>query len=361
MSHEARQWISYEALTEAAGAEAAARDRDGAFPGAAFAGLRNLGLIGAPPLGLNEAPRLFRVLAAVGRGDLSVGRIFEGHVNALLLIDMFGRAEQRAHYRTLAAGDALFGVWNTDATGSAVALNDGHLRGKKNFASGVDGLSYALITIATPRGRQMAVVAVGGRPVDRSWWRPLGMRASGSHVVDFADIPVSPASLLGEPNDYVQEPWFSAGAVRFAAVHVGGMHAILDTAVAHLRQYKRAADPHQEHRIGLMATEVATGYAWLDHAASWWVKIEKAIGDHDSAGVIATMNAARTAIERAALHVLELAERSVGAAGMIAPHPLERLLRDLRTYLRQPNPDAALAAVGAAVAAGLWSPAHTPR
>ena len=90
MSHEARQWISYEALTEAAGAEAAARDRDGAFPGAAFAGLRNLGLIGAPPLGLNEAPRLFRVLAAVGRGDLSVGRIFEGHVNALLLIDMSG-------------------------------------------------------------------------------------------------------------------------------------------------------------------------------------------------------------------------------------------------------------------------------
>jgi alkylation response protein AidB-like acyl-CoA dehydrogenase len=110
-----------------------------------------------------------------------------------------------------------------------------------------------------------------------------------------------------------------------------------------------------------MATEVATGYAWLDHAANWWVKIENAIGDHDNAGVIATMNAARTAIERAALHVLELAERSVGAAGMIAPHPLERLLRDLRTYLRQPNPDAALAAVGAAVAAGLWSPAHTPR
>jgi alkylation response protein AidB-like acyl-CoA dehydrogenase len=357
VSHEARQWISYEALTEAAGAEAAARDRDRAFPGTAFDGLRKLGLVGAPPLGLDEAPQLFRVLAAIGRGDLSVGRIFEGHVNALFLIQMFGRPEQRAHYKTLAAGGALFGVWNTDEPGSAVTLDDGHLSGKKNFASGVDGLSYALITAATPRGRQMAVVAVGGRPVDRSWWRPLGMRASGSHVVDFAGIPVSPASLLGEPNDYVKEPWFTAGVVRFSAVHVGGMHAVLDTAVAHLREYKRSADPHQEHRIGLMATEVATGYAWLDHASNWWAKI----GDRDSTSVIATMNSARTAIERAALHVLELAERSVGAAGMIAPHPLERLVRDLRTYLRQPNPDAALAAVGAAVARGLWSPAHTPR
>jgi hypothetical protein len=146
--------------------------------------LRHLGLIGAPPLGLNEAPRLFRVLADIGRGDLSVGRIFEGHVNALFLIHMFGRPEQRAHCKTLAAGGALFGVWNTDMAGSAVALDDGHLRGKKNFTSGVDGLSYALITVVTPRGRQMAVVAVVGRPVDRSWWRPLGMRAderTGGH------------------------------------------------------------------------------------------------------------------------------------------------------------------------------------
>jgi hypothetical protein len=68
------------------------------------------------------------------------------------------------------------------------------------------------------------------------------------------------------------------------------------------------------------------------------------------------MNAARGAIERAALNVMELAERSVGAAGMMAPHPLERLMRDLRTYLRQPNPDGALASIGAAVTNGVWLP-----
>jgi Tfp pilus assembly protein PilW len=60
--------------------------------------------------------------------------------------------------------------------------------------------------------------------------------------------------------------------------------------------------------------------------------------------VIACMNAARGAIERAALNVLERAERAVGVAGMMSPHPLERLIRDLRTYLRQLNPDGALAA-----------------
>jgi hypothetical protein len=41
---------------------------------------------------------------------------------------------------------------------------------------------------------------------------------------------------------------------------------------------------------------------------------------------------------------------------MIAPHPLERLIRDLRTYLRQPNPDGALSALGSAIAEGTWRP-----
>ena len=75
---------------------------------------------------------------------------------------------------------------------------------------------------------------------------------------------------------------------------------------------------------------------------------------------MATANAGRLAIEAAALSVLESAERGVGAVGMIAPHPLERLIRDLRTYLRQPNPDASLSYVGAAIAEGRWSPGHTP-
>ena len=104
-----------------------------------------------------------------------------------------------------------------------------------------------------------------------------------------------------------------------------------------------------------MGISVGAGYAWLDHAAKVWSEIGSA-SDND---VIASLSAARLAIERSALDVLELAERSVGAAGMIAPHPLERLIRDLRTYLRQPNPDAALAAVGAAVASGIWDPSRT--
>lgn len=352
MSHETRQWISYEALSDVASADAAALDRSGTFPVAAFNDLRRLGLTGNPPLKCEDAAWLFRVLAAIGRGNLSVGRIFEGHVNALFLIHTFGTPNQRERFQMHAAGGALFGVWNTDAPASPVSLDEGLLRGSKNFASGVDGLNFALITVSTSCGRQMALVPVADLPVDRSWWHPLGMRASGSHVVDFDGVQVPAENLLGEPNNYLQEPWFTAGAIRFAAVQVGGMHGVLDTTITHLLECRRASDPHQQHRLGSMGSEVATGYAWLDHAAAYWAGMER----HSDRSAIATMSAARAAIERAALNVLELAERSVGAAGMIAPHPLERLVRDLRTYLRQPNPDKSLSEIAAALTDGAWRP-----
>ena len=72
------------------------------------------------------------------------------------------------------------------------------LKGAKSFATGVDGLSHAIITAARPEDRQMLIVPIKGLSIDRSWWKPLGMRASGSHVVSF-NIPLTPITSLACP------------------------------------------------------------------------------------------------------------------------------------------------------------------
>jgi alkylation response protein AidB-like acyl-CoA dehydrogenase len=133
MAREERNWISYEALAHAGHDEAPAGDRDGRFPTEAFEVLRRLGVTGRPPLAPDETDRLLRILAAVGRGDLSAARIFEGHVNALLLIRLFGSEAQRKYYASLASGGDLFGIWNTDVSGEAVRLEGRMLHGKKNL------------------------------------------------------------------------------------------------------------------------------------------------------------------------------------------------------------------------------------
>ncbi|TPE46858.1 acyl-CoA dehydrogenase family protein [Amaricoccus solimangrovi] len=345
-------------LAEAIGASAAAHDADGSFPAEAFAVLRRQGLVAAPPIAPAEIAALLRLLAEVGRGDLSVARIFEGHVNARLLVDQFGTAAQRRRFAGPEA-DALLGVWNTDAPGDPLRLVGGELVGRKNFASGVDGLDHAIVTVdgdGEAPARRMILVPLAGLPVDRSWWTPMGMRASGSHVVDFSGLRVEEDWHLGQPGDYLREPWFSAGAIRFLAAQVGGTHALLDIAAEHLGQAGRAANPHQAHRLARMGMAVETGYLWLARAGADWARAARTPDSEPARRLLAAANGARLAVETAALAVLEDAERAIGAQGMLAPHPFERRMRDLRVYLRQPNPDGAAAAFGAAIAAGDWAP-----
>mgnify|MGYP002620992112 FL=1 len=341
---------------------AAERDADGAFPCEAFAELAALGLLSDPPVEDGAMRPLLRLLAATGRGDLSVGRIYEGHVNACWLIGRHGTPAQREHYAGIAGHGGVFGVWNTDAPDDPLRLEAGRLVGKKTFASGIDGLSHAIVTVAVEEGRRMIVVPTRGLPVDRSWWRPLGMRASGSHVADMTGLVVEPGWFLGGADDYIRQPWFSAGAIRFLAVQVGGMHAVFDAAAAHLRGTGRAGNPHQSHRLARMGVAVESGYLWLDRVAeAWSAAAANASADAPKRYLEAAANGARVAVETAAMAVLEEAEKAIGAAGMIAPHPFERLMRDMRTYLRQPNPDGAAAAFGEAIATEKWAPAGPGR
>jgi alkylation response protein AidB-like acyl-CoA dehydrogenase len=185
--------------------------------------------------------------------------------------------------------------------------------------------------------------------VDTSWWRPLGMNASASHRIDFRDLEIGQEMLLGAPGDYYRQPWFSGGAIRFAAAQLGGAAALVDAAVATLRGAGRTDDALQQARLGEAAIAIASGEQWLDWAAHR--ADASAFGGAQEPQVnagemVAAANMTRTAIERICLQVLDLVERSVGARGLLRPHPIERIGRDLTLYLRQPAPDAALRDAG---------------
>jgi len=371
---------SFDVLIEAAvilgdrfAATASETDQDGAFPGDDFVDLFRSGLLCAPladrwggvSLGLNQGSAtrrgtthaLLRVLEEVGRGNLAVGRLYEGHVNALLLIQQFGRDEQVEAWADDVRNGKIFGVWNTQGT-DGVRFGDPdqaglvQVDGVKTFASGAGHLARPIVTGNRTDGHwQMAVVAVDQLAVrvDTSWWRPLGMRASASHRVDFAGVRIAQdLAWLGTTGDYYREPWFSGGAIRFAAVQLGGARALLEATVDSLRQFGRCDDPYQKARVGLMAIAVESGRQWLRAAGD---VADRVVDEHDRDAVGAAITHAqmtRTAIESICQDVLRLAEQSVGARGLLHPHPIERIGRDLTLYLRQPGPDAALAQVGEA-------------
>jgi alkylation response protein AidB-like acyl-CoA dehydrogenase len=183
----------------------------------------------------------------------------------------------------------------------------------------------------------MIVVALEpGERADLSAWRAQGMRASATGTVDFTGLGADRFTPVGAPDDYQAQPHFSGGAWRFLAVQLGGLEALLDAWRGHLVATGRGEDAHQLARLGEGVIAAETARLWVARAAA-------IVGEEgDSDGIIAHVNLARLAVERAGLDLLERAQRSVGLQGFLRDHPLERLTRDLATYLRQPGPDRAL-------------------
>ena len=342
---------------------AAESDRPGAYPAAELDLLQSAGLLVAPASpdygggGLGTSPgtlhALLSVLRHVGRGSLPAGRLYEGHANALLLVDRYGTEAQRARSAADAAAGHLFGVWNTEAAGGVTFTPrpGGGLRleGAKTFCSGATppgqpGVTRPFVNGALPDGSwQMAIVEMdrADARVDGSWWQAEGMRASASARVDFSGIEVGPELVVGRPGDYLREPDFNGGAIRFAAVQLGGADALLAATSDYLRRLDRLGSEAQRLRLGEMAMAVETGALWLLGAAR--LLDDPATSADDQ---VAYVQLARCAIERVCLDVMERADRAVGARGLGVPGVLERVGRDLRLYLRQPNPDGALMAGG---------------
>lgn len=359
-------------IAAAAAARADAQDHDGGFPQDDVADLARLGLLAAPvPVeqggaGLGTEPgagALAEVLRLVGYGSLALGRLYEGHVNAIQLIARYGTPDQRSRLFADARAGHLFGVWNTEPAEGGLRVEardtDGRLLGVKTFASGAGYVTRALVTARHPdlAGVAMMVVPLeAGTRADLSAWRAQGMRASATGTVDFTGLAVNAGDILGQPDDYFQQPAFSGGAWRFAAVQLGGIEAVFDAWRGHLNRTGRGGDPHQLARLGEGAIAVEGARLWIERGA----QVASDAG-MPPARVVAYINLVRLAVERAGLDVLQLAQRSVGLQGFMRGHRLERLARDLATYLRQPGPDHALTAAASeilqadAMAGDLWT------
>ncbi len=278
-------------------------------------------------------------LRRIGRADLSVGRIIEGHLNALRLIGLYGDQAQKRRFLASAGEGAVFGVWGADGPSpveiSAAASGQSRLSGSKRFASGLGLLSFAVVTARDGDGHVQLLIAEASDPErgNLSSWKPSGMRAtaSGDFTFDGMDIPVS--RILGDPDVYMREPYFEGGIWRYAAVQLGGLEALTEIARRHVRDRKLSGDGNFARRIADLAIGCETGRLWLESACD---RVETAgAGQNEVAYVLL----AREAIERACVEGMTIIDRLIGAASFFDTHPADRIRRDLLFYLRQANLD----------------------
>lgn len=278
---------------------------------------------------------MMSVLRIIGRADLSVGRLYEGHVNALLLFDWFSTPSQRTVLQQQLSKGALFGVWATEPPPGVrlIAADSGWtMEGAKSFATGAGGLAYAIITAQTLNGaRQLVIVkADEAARTDLSQWRMRGMRATGSGIYDLGGMAIVPDALLGNGGDYDLDPDFTAGAWRFTAVQLGGIEALLTETRAAMTAEVRA-DPLQRAKFADAVVATRSAYLWVRECAA-----RAAARDRDGP---AFARMTRGVVERAALDVMELASRIIGTRSAVDGQRIDKVIRDLSVYLRQAGPD----------------------
>jgi alkylation response protein AidB-like acyl-CoA dehydrogenase len=285
---------------------------------------------------------LLDFLHLLGQASLPLGRLLEAHINALRLLMRYGNAEQRAFAGAAVREGALFALWVTDApaNGLRMAVHGDALvlTGAKMFCSGAGHATHAVVTAEEHGETRLVLVDLGGGEEASALPAGLsGMRAAVTGQVDFTGVETGADRIMGGPGDYLREPDFSAGAWRSSAVALGGLYRLLDLLRTQLSQRGRQDDPHQRARFGQALIGHETGRLWLERAGRMAED-----GQTDGAEIVATVGLARIAVERACLDGIELVRRSLGLGAFVTSNPVERVARDLETYLRQPAADEVL-------------------
>lgn len=349
--------FNLEGLISRISAGAANRDADPAFPHEPLAALTAAGIMSFPVpdptknLGRRSSfSEEWKALRAISRADGSVGRILDGHLNAVERISVLAPEPLRSReLEAVTAGEILMGVWGADPIpgegppARLVHTKSGPVvQGVKTFCSGSTGLDRALLLV---RGEEVGppilvyVNLSGNIEIDRSWYKGAGMRAAESHRVVFHEVPV--LAVLGEPGEILREPYFSRDAVRTAACWAGIADRAVESALETLSAKSGATEP--DDVVSLAAGKMLTAQGTIDH----WLQYAAEKADSDPEASLSRFSTQlREAIAHSCREILDEAARACGSHPFVTGGPLDRARRDLEIFLLQHRIEPALVHLG---------------
>ena len=291
----------------------------------------------------------WQALSVVAEHDLSLVKLYEGHVDALAVQAEVAPWADRV-------GGATWGMWAAEAPGERTRLepmdaDEVRLHGRKAWCSGAAHVSHGLLTAWSAEGRGPQLVRVAmqqpGVTVSSAAWHAVGMAGSESLDVHFDNAV---AHLVGDEGAYLQRPGFWQGGAGIAACWYGGAlqlaHAlrrhVADTAPAQRQPFRCAA-------LGQVDMSLQSTAALLREAAQW-------IDDHPTQDASAVALRVRLAAECSATLVLDEAGRALGATPFCRDKRFARMAADLPVFLRQSHAQRDFAALGERVAAAGEAP-----
>lgn len=304
------------------------------------------GLDRVPLPGSGRTFERWQALAAVAERDLSLGKLYESHTDALAIL-----AELGALGGDPPADDAIrtWGVWAAEAQQGKTSIervrDDRTHRvivdGVKCWCSGAGSATHALLTAweANATGPQLVALPVRqhGVVVDNDAWQAVGMAGSASLDVEFDRAD---GQSIGGVGEYLSRPGFWQGGGGVAACWYGGSLAIAKALGRSLSTpHAAAASPFKLAALGKVDVLLQRTAGMLKAAAQW---IDA--NPHDDASVVVLR--ARLAAEQCATQVLEEVGRALGAAPFCRDARFARTAADLPVFIRQSHAERDFASLG---------------
>lgn len=288
-----------------------------------------------PLPGKGATSERLRELADLGRRDLVTARLGEGHADAVAIRAELGDDGP-------AAGRERWGVWAAVPKSVRASFSDDggwRLTGDRPWCSGAAWCTHALVTAEADDGIRLFAVTNEppyAVPLDGTW-PAVGMAASDSRTIRFAEAPARP---VGEPGEYVDRPGFWHGGIGVAACWYGGALGVADALRASTRH-----DPHTLAHLGAVDVALGAARAVLAEAAA-------TIDADPTANQQRLALRVRATVEAAAAEVLDRVGRALGAGPLCRDEAHARRVADLTVYLRQSHAEADLEQLGRLVAEG---------
>ncbi|MEW2548117.1 acyl-CoA dehydrogenase [Streptomyces sp. NPDC047002] len=219
-----------------------------------------------PPLaevplpGSGRTAARLRTLYELGRADLSLARLAEGHLDAVAILDEVAGAPVGPGER--------WAVWAARPPGPAPGARcvDGRwlLDGVRPYCAGAHCCTHALVSADAVDGRRLFAVRLaqsGVRPVPGSR-RAVGMAGSDACDVAFTAAEGMPVGGVGA---YTDRPGSEHAAAGVAACLLGGARAVAETLYASAR--RRTQDAFAAAHLGAVDTLLSSAVAVLERAA----------------------------------------------------------------------------------------------
>lgn len=301
-------------------------------------------LVELPLPGDGDTLGRWQMLAKVAELDLALLKLFEGHTDALAILEELGASDLRA--------PGIWGVWAAEPPNAKVHIverdRDGvRLQGLKAWCSGALQLDHALITAWDEQeGSQMVAVKLDqpGVRLSEQGWQAVGMAQTASVEVHFDQAL---GHLVGGSGEYLSRPGFWQGGAGIAAAWYGAALALAE----YLRSARGRNDPHADAHLGAVDAALYGAASALRECAAW-------IDAYPLDDAQLPVQRVRAQVEAAVESVVQHVGRALGAGPYCRNPHFARLIADLPVFIRQSHAERDLAGLGrlvAALPAGEWA------